>query len=170
MKNHDTYTKLTGKAHNSNDSNSHIIIAYVDDLTHITENKNMFDLQALIQTVYEANVECFEVNLLSINCTKMKILLVSYGKDKSQDVYIMNKDGKFIKSRKNAKILGMRFNTTNTMHSHLSAILSSVGMAYRKLQPNIKLAPIDQRRIKLQSKVQSITLYGSPIVFNKSES
>ena len=99
----------------------------------------------------------------------MSVLLVPYGQDENPEVFLMNRDGEVVESKTSVKILGIRFNSHNNMSTHLSAISSAVGLAYKFLQPYLKHAPLGQRKIILTSKVQSIALYGAPLVFNKSE-
>ena len=120
--------------------------------------------------MYEVPIDYFEVNLLAVKESKTVILMVPYGLDESPVVMLMNKDGKLVRSKSQVKILGIRFNSYNNMNTHLSATASAVGLAYKYIQPYLKHAPIGQRKVILTSKVQSIALYGAPLVFNESES
>ena len=108
--------------------------------------------------------------MLAINCPKTEILFVPFNKDEDACVYIMNEDGEVIESSGQVKILGVRFNSSNNLNAHVSALSSSVGMAYNKIKPYIVNASPKQRRIILKAKIESIALYAAPLAFNESES
>ena len=80
----------------------------------------------------------------------------------------MSHEGEFISSVKQLKILGIRFNSSNNMESHLSSVASTIGLAYKKLKPYIAHAPPKQRKTIINSKLQSIALYCAPLIFNES--
>ena len=55
------------------------------------------------------------------------------------------------------------------MSSHISKTASRVGLAYKNLCPYLKHSSLVQRKILIKSKIESIALYGSPLLFNESE-
>ena len=111
----------------------------------------------------------FSTNQLATNGSKTEILAVPYGSEKSEDLYVMTSDGEIVRSKNQVKILGIRFNSKNDMSTHVTTIASTVGMAYKKLQPYISHANTNQRKIIIKSKVESIALYGSALFFNESK-
>ena len=44
-----------------------------------------------------------------------------------------------------------------------------MGLAYKNLLPFIKYSSLHQRKILIKSKIESIALYGSPLLFNESD-
>ena len=75
------------------------------------------------------------MNLLAINTLKTDLMLVPPKPEEQKDVYLMTDDRKMIKSVKQVKILGIKFNSLNNMQSHVASLASSVGLAYHKLKP-----------------------------------
>ena len=169
MKDKEVFRKLTNLETNTEESNSHETVAYVDDLTQVVGNKNRMILQEFIQEVYDTTVCYFETNLLSINSSKTELLSVPYGNEENPNVFVMTQEGNIIKSSKQVKILGIRFNESNNMNAHVSSILSSIGLAFNWLKPYLQHALMQQRRIIIQSKLESKALYKAPILFNESE-
>ena len=80
----------------------------------------------------------------------------------------MTHEGKIIVSVKNNKILGVHFNSSNNMESHMSSVASRIGLAFKKLKPFIVHASPKQRKTIINSKLRSIALYCSPLFFNES--
>ena len=112
-------------------------------------------LQEFIQEVYDTTVCYFETNLLSINSSKTELLSVPYGNEENPDVFVMTQEGNIIKSSKQVKILGICFNESNNINAHVSSILSSIGLAFNRLKPYLQHASMQQRRIIIQSKLES---------------
>ena len=169
------YKKLTNNDPNTNENDDekantkHDSTVYVDDLSQIIAAKNHLDLQEETQKVYEATVGYFKANLLAINATKTEILFVPAGNEDNEEVYLMTEEGEVIKSKKVVKILGVKFNSNHNMNSHISALASTVGMNYKKIQPYIAHAPMSQRRTILKTKLEPIAMYAAPLLFNESE-
>ena len=169
------YKKLTNNDPNTNENDDekantkHDSTVYVDDLSQIIAAKNHLDLQEETQKVYEATVDYFKANLLAINATKTEILFVPAGNEDNEEVYLMTEEGEVIKSKKVVKILGVKFNSNHNMNSHISALASTVGMNYKKIQPYIAHAPMSQRRTILKTKLEPIAMYAAPLLFNESE-
>ena len=83
----------------------------------------------------------------------------------------MTHDGEMIVSKSEVKIPGIEFNAANDMLLYVSSMASRVDMAFKNLQPFIKHASIPQRKvIIIRSKIESIALYGSVLMFKESES
>ena len=170
IKNREMYQMLTQREFPSIPECSQESVSYVDDLSQIIGCKNMLEMQTCLQLIYEITVDYFKANLLSINCSKTEILYVPFNNEETTEVYLMLEDGEFITSKSQVKILRVRFNAANDMSSHLSAVASCVGLAYKQLQPYLQHATLPQRKIILKSKVESIALYASPLMFNETES
>ena len=127
------------------------------------------NLQTFIQILYEITVRYFTINNLAINASETEILKVPYGNKELQDVFLMMEDGDLIQSKSQVKILGIKFNASNDMSTHVTTLASRVGLVYRKLQPFLSHASVPQRKIILRSKIESIALCGSILFFNESE-
>ena len=81
----------------------------------------------------------------------------------------MTSEGEFIKAKHEVKILGIYFNSSNDMSNHISKTASRVGLAYKNLLPYIKYSSLHQQKILIKSKIESIALYGCPLIFNQND-
>ena len=63
------------------------------------------------------------------------------------DVFLMNKDGKVIKLKNQVKILVICFNSHNNMNAQISAVAVVVGLAYKIIEPYLKHAQTNHRKI-----------------------
>merc|ERR1711954_611005 len=82
----------------------------------------------------------------------------------------MTSEGEIIELSNQVKLLKVPIDVTNNMNAHVAALLSSIGLAYKQLKPVLQHASAQQRQIIMQSKIESKTLYGAPLIFNESES
>ena len=144
-------------------------VAFVDDLSQVVGIDNGMELQMVTQTLYELSVSYFLANLLAINCAKTEVLSVPYKPEESEDIVLMSHDGEYIVSKQEVKILGIHFNASNNMSTHISKTASRVGLAYKNMLPYLNHSNINQRKILIKSKIESIALYGSPLIFNETE-
>ena len=147
---------------------NHNSISYVDDLSQITANKSFMTLQIYIQTVYEVTIKFFSTNLLAVNPEKTEILVVPPKGEQQMKAYIMTVNGDLIESSSQVKILGVKFDSNNSMNSHVASIASRIGMNFQQLKPFLKHASMQQRKTILCSKLESIALYTSPLFLNES--
>ena len=131
-------------------------------------NENLLLLQQYVQEAYETTVEYYRMNLLAINPGKTDLIIVPPKNEEQPEAYIMTHKGKIIASVKNIKILGVHFNSSNNMESHMLSVASRIGLAFKKLEPFIAHAPPKQRKTIINSKLRSIALYCSPLFFNES--
>ena len=143
-------------------------LAFVDDVTQVIGNKNKLEYKVYLQKAYEITEKYFQINMLAINKTKTELLHVPAPNEDLEEVIVMTSDGSVITSKNEVKILGVKFNFRNNMSSHLSSTASKVGMAYSQLKPYLRHASVQQRRLILTAKVESIALYAAPLIFNKN--
>ena len=139
----------------------HGAVAYVNDLSQVMAHKNMLVLQGYILKMYELTNKFFKTNLLSVNETKTEILIIPPKTEEVPEAFIMTENGDVMKSQNQVKILGVISNLNNNMHSHLNSIASRIGLTYSKLKPYRTHASTSQRRIILQSKLESVSMYGA---------
>ena len=169
LQNQDLYRTLTNEQIPEIPTNSQENVTFVDDLSQVVGINNRLELQMFIQILYELTVRYFSTNMLSINCTKTEVLTVPYKSEDDDELVIMTSEGEFIKAKHEVKILGIYFNSSNDMSNHISKTASRVGLAYKNLLPYIKYSSLHQRKILIKSKIESIALYGSPLMFNQSD-
>ena len=144
-------------------------VAFVDDLSQVVGLDNMMELQLITQTLYELSIKYFLANILAINCSKTEVLAVPYKPDENEELVLMSNDGEFIAAKHEVKILGIHFNSSNNMSTHISKTASRVGLAFKNLLPYLSHSTLNQRKILVKSKIESIALYGSPLIFNETE-
>ena len=65
---------------------------------------------------------------------------------------------------------GVKFDSNNSMNSHVASIASRIGLNFQQLKPFLKHANMQQRKTIMRSKLESIALYASPLLFNESQS
>ena len=121
------------------------------------------------QTLYELSVKYFLANILAINCAKTEVLSVPYKPEENKELVVMSYDGEFIAAKHEVKILGIHFNSSNNMSTHIGKTASRVGLAFKNLLPYLNHSTLSQRKILIKSKIESIALYGSPLIFNETE-
>ena len=107
--------------------------------------------------------------MLSINSEKSEFLLVP-SNDDNLEVFIMTHKGNIITGKKKVKILGVKFNSRNTMETHVSSLASNIGMKYKELKPIIKDADLKDRKLILTAKLTSTVLYAAPLFLGESTS
>ena len=85
---------------------------------------------------------------MGINSKKSEFLLVP-SNDDNLELFIVTQEGNIITGKKKVKILGVKFNSRNTMETHIMSLASNIGMKYKELKPIIKDADLKDRKLIL---------------------
>ena len=91
MKDKDLLKTLTGSDEVEETDDTHVTVAYVDDVTQVIGNKNLMEHKVYLQKVYEVTERYFQINKLAINETKTEILHVPAPLEEREDVDIGTK-------------------------------------------------------------------------------
>ena len=89
---------LTGSEDVEKTDDTHVTVAYVDDVTQVIGNKNKLEYKVYLQKAYEITEKYFQINMLAINKTKTELLHVPAPNEDLEEVIVMTSNGSIITS------------------------------------------------------------------------
>ena len=165
MKNEKIYKMLTGE---TLVRIQHKVSCYMDDVQNVIGHKSNQRLEIYINQLHKLLIGLYSHNYLKINETKTEFIHVRKTSDKSESIAIKT-DRYEIKSKKSMKILGFITNERMTLDTHLSGLMSKIGLEYHKLRPALDYMDLQTRRIVMDAKVKTHVEYILPLVISQPQ-
>ena len=146
----------------------HKVTHYVDNVQNIIGHKSNPMLDKYINQLHKLLIGLYSYNFLKINETKTEFIHIRKMTSKNESISIKT-DKYEINSKNSMKILGFVTNDRMTLDSHLSAMMSKIGLEYHKLRPALNYMDLQTRRIVIDAKVRTHIDYIMPLIISQPQ-
>ena len=148
---------------------SHHITQYVDDSTNVIASKDPKDLQLYIKTYFKVLEEYYNLNKLSINADKSKLLIITKPNLRNITSQIKLQANKYtIEQSQKIKVLGIFITSGFNNIATVNSIISKVNFCLTVLNEIFKYSNIRTKLMLTNSIIVSVIQYAVPILISGS--